>query len=141
LPNQVKSLDSRDILSTTGTGRSLSIGKNHQKPQCFQHSGDWHAECIHRTVKDAPMSTSLPPESALAVLRYFLRHPDAADSLAGIVKWRLLEGGIEVPMEKAGVGVDWLVGHGYLLRSDTASAGAVFRLNPANREQAWRLTE
>ena len=85
------------------------------------------------------MSPSLPPDSALAILKYFVRHPDAADNLAGIARWRLMTEGIRVSMEEAGEGVDWLVQQGYLSRLDTASAGAVFRLNPEKRDVAEQL--
>lgn len=71
------------------------------------------------------------------VLSYFLRYPKAADTLAGIVDWRLREEIAHRMVEETKSAVTWLLSEGYLVREP--SMPPVYRLNPAMRDKAAEL--
>lgn len=77
-------------------------------------------------------------ESATAkeILRYFLRNPEAADSLEGIARWRLLDETIHRNLEEIAQALEWLVAQGFLLELRTAASGRVFRLKEEKRADA-----
>lgn len=79
------------------------------------------------------------PEMARDVLSYFLRNPEAADSLEGVARWRLLEEVLHRSLAQVEHAVRWLVRQGLLVRDDRAGAGALYRLNVARRDDARRL--
>lgn len=74
-------------------------------------------------------------EIARDVLSYFLHHPEAADDLEGIARWRLLQQSIERSVEETNLALEWLAEKGYLVKTPTA-AGAIYRLNMGNRTGA-----
>jgi hypothetical protein len=75
------------------------------------------------------------------VLGYFVRNPEAADSLEGIACWRLLEEQIQNSLSKTKAAVEWLVAQGYLEEFGSRGSGRLFRLNLARRGEAIRLLE
>lgn len=79
------------------------------------------------------------PETAPDVLSYFLRNPDAADSLEGVARWRLLEEALHRSLAQVERAVRWLVEQGFLVRDERAGAGTLYRLNLARRDDARRL--
>jgi predicted transcriptional regulator len=79
------------------------------------------------------------PETARDVLSYFLRNPEAADSLEGVARWRLLEEALHRSLAQVERAVRWLVDQGFLVRDERAGAGALYRLNLARRDDARRL--
>jgi hypothetical protein len=79
------------------------------------------------------------PEMARDILEYFVRNPQAADSLEGIVRWRLLEIVVRRQIERAKAAVEWLVERGYLIDEGTASSGSIYRLNHRKKAEAQRL--
>lgn len=89
--------------------------------------------------------TELPadaePEIVWDILEYFLRNPDAADSVEGIVRWRLLDQLIRREVERATEAVGWLLQEGYLLEAGSPAAGALLRLNKARLDDARTLLE
>ena len=62
-------------------------------------------------------------------MRYFVRHPHAADDLEGIARWRLAEEAIRNKVEETHRALTWLVEHGYLRLTPTAGSTPVFSLN------------
>jgi hypothetical protein len=68
-------------------------------------------------------------EIAKDILGYFMRNPNAADSLEGIARWRLLEEVVYRTLDETQQAVTWLVKQGVLLETATAGFGPVFRLN------------
>jgi hypothetical protein len=84
-----------------------------------------------------PRRTS-PPTSELAkeILSYFLRNPQAADSLEGVTRWRLLEERVHRELEDTDVALGWLVHHGFLVKASSLWTEAVYRLNESNRGDA-----
>jgi hypothetical protein len=75
------------------------------------------------------------------VLGYFVRNPEAADSLEGIARWRLLKEQIQNSLSQTETAVEWLVAQGYLEEFGSRGLGRLFRLNPARRDEAIRLVE
>ncbi|HEV2956309.1 MAG TPA: hypothetical protein VGY55_11570 [Pirellulales bacterium] len=78
-------------------------------------------------------------EVAKEILTYFLRNADAVDDLEGIVRFRLLDQGIERRVSDASEALAWLVSAGLLDRTIRPGTAAIFSLNRARREQAQRL--
>ena len=70
------------------------------------------------------------PEVAADILNYFYRHPQAADSLEGIVRWRLLEAQIHRSLQETHQALDWLVARGFLVEETMQASGTLYRLNP-----------
>ncbi len=76
---------------------------------------------------------------AREILRYFSRHPIAADTLEGITRWRLLDERIERSLESVSRAMAWLVAEGLLVKESTALSGTIFRLNPEKRPEIEAL--
>lgn len=68
------------------------------------------------------------PDLAPEIARYFLRNPQAADTLEGIARWRLLDETVHRTFAQTGKALDWLVSRGYLRRR-LGTTGAIFGLN------------
>jgi len=79
------------------------------------------------------------PANAKEILDYFLRNPQATDSLEGIARWRLLEERVHRNVEEINEALGWLVAEGYLLRELVRDSDTIFRLNVGKAAQAERL--
>jgi hypothetical protein len=79
------------------------------------------------------------PDVVRQVLGYFMRHPQAADDLEGIARWRLVEDAIQSRVEETHRALTWLVDHGYLVRTEGSGVSPVFSLNRNNLEAATAL--
>ena len=80
---------------------------------------------------------STPTEKlAKEILSYFLRNPQAADSLKGVAEWRLLEEKVHQQVEDTHAALRWLVGHGFLTLVSPRFTEAVYQLNLQNRGEA-----
>jgi uncharacterized membrane protein len=73
------------------------------------------------------------------VIRYFVEHPEAADSLEGIARWRILERKLHETVHETAVAVDWLVGRGVLQQIDTPGGRQLYRLPSDRLGDAERL--
>jgi DNA-binding transcriptional ArsR family regulator len=73
------------------------------------------------------------------ILSYFLRNPDAADSLEGIARWRLLEQVVHRTISETEGALTWLVEEGYLIEVEESYSHRLFRLNPEKQEAAGEL--
>jgi hypothetical protein len=78
---------------------------------------------------------------AREVLDYFLRNPDAADTLTGIARWRLLGEAVQRSVARTEIALQWLLDQGYLLQVQTKGAAGIFRLNPERRRDAELFLE
>jgi hypothetical protein len=78
-------------------------------------------------------------EIAGEILTYFLRNANAVDDLEGIVRFRLLDQGIERRVSEASEALAWLVSAGLLNRTIRPGTGPIFSLNEARRGQAEEL--
>lgn len=82
------------------------------------------------------MSRQGPGVVAKNILSYFLRNPQAADTLEGVVRWRLPEQTIYRTVEETNHALHWLVKQGFLQRVLRLGSGALFRLNQEERDRA-----
>jgi len=64
------------------------------------------------------------------VLSYFRQHPEAADSVEGIARWRLLEERAARQLEATERALRWLVGRGHLVEVSHPGMAPLFRLAP-----------
>jgi hypothetical protein len=80
------------------------------------------------------------PALAREILQYFLRHPQAADNLEGVVRWRLMEEKIRQTAEQANHALFWLVHEGFL-EETSVPGNRIFRLRDEKREAAERFLE
>ena len=70
------------------------------------------------------------------VLNYFLRNPQAADSLEGIARWRLLDVVVRRKVEETQRALAWLVSCDFLIVITVAGAEPIFCLNPERSAEA-----
>lgn len=84
---------------------------------------------------------TIEPETAGELLAYFLRHPRAADSLEGVVRWRLREETVKRSVDEVDNVLGWLVQEGFLLKESVVGSDAIFSLNPAKAAEARRWIE
>jgi len=75
------------------------------------------------------------------ILSYFLRNPAAADSLEGVVRWRLLEEAIHKKVIETQKALDWLLDEDLLVEVEGPYSSRLFRLNPEKQNLAERLVE
>jgi hypothetical protein len=78
---------------------------------------------------------------AREVLDYFLRNPEAADTLTGIARWRLLEEAVQQSVVRTEIALQWLLDQGYLLQVQKKGAEGIFQLNPERRRDAELFLE
>ena len=70
------------------------------------------------------------------VLRYFTRNPQAADTVEGVARWRLVDEVIHSNLEQVARAVAWLVSQDLLVQETTSPSTVVVRLN---RQQLARI--
>lgn len=75
------------------------------------------------------------------VMRYFVQHPHAADSLEGIARWRLMEQRARDLVAETGTALAALVAQGILEEVPLAGGRTLYRLNPRKLEAAKQLAE
>jgi hypothetical protein len=73
---------------------------------------------------------------AKEILAYFVRNPQAADSLEGMARWRLMDEFIRRTVDETQSALCWLVAEGYLLKFVSPATDATFSLNLARIEAA-----
>jgi hypothetical protein len=73
------------------------------------------------------------------VLNYFVRNPQAADTLEGIARWRLLEEQLHNSLRQTDAAIQWLVDQGYLQAIHPVSSGRLYRLDPRRQEDAVKF--
>jgi hypothetical protein len=78
---------------------------------------------------------------AREILSYFIRNPRAADTLEGMVRWRLLSEVVHRKIDETRKALDWLVEQGLLLETRSPGVGPIFSLNPEKVPEAQRLLE
>ncbi len=76
------------------------------------------------------------PQIARQVLSYFIRNPQATDSLEGIARWRLLQERIHRTVQETNAALMWLVSEGYLREVLNPGADSLYQLNVAQTKNA-----
>jgi hypothetical protein len=88
---------------------------------------------------------SKDPESDLDVardvLRYFVRNPEAADTVEGVARWRLLDERVYCSLQQVTRAMAWLVAQGLLVEDQLPSSRTAFRLNQTALKQIERLLQ
>ena len=79
------------------------------------------------------------PKPARQILGYFRVNPNAADTLEGVARWRLLEERVHQNVEATNDALAWLVAHGFLVEFSTPYTRRVFLLNPGKLAEIDRL--
>ena len=85
------------------------------------------------------MKPANEPELVETVLSYFIRHPQAADSLEGIARWRLLDESVRHTVTATREALDWLVARGVLQQVRGPGLQPVFSFVSAKKEEAEQL--
>jgi hypothetical protein len=80
-----------------------------------------------------------PDQAAREILGYFMRNRQAADSLEGIVRWRLLDEVVHRKIEETRTALEWLVVQGILVETSLPGAETIFSLNPEKQADAEKL--
>src|SRR5262249_38576447 len=94
----------------------------------------------HRLHRARAMAASDPDLKVVReVLSYFVRNPQAAASLEGIARWRLLDEIVTRSVEQTRSALSWLVDHGYLCVRTGAGSGPIFTQNTAMADEARAL--
>jgi hypothetical protein len=70
-----------------------------------------------------------------------MRNPHAADSLEGIVRWRLLSEIVHRKMDETRAALAWLTERGYLAETSGPGVEPIFSLNPEKRAEAQALLD
>ena len=73
------------------------------------------------------------------ILKYFLRNPQAADTLEGVANWRLLDEVIYYVVKDTSEALEWLVSQGYLVKDSSIGSNDIFQLNPQKRKDALQF--
>jgi len=85
---------------------------------------------VDSDAKDANMP------AAKEILSYFLRHPEAADSLVEIARWRLMQERVRHNVETTLEALQWLLAKGYVIEDRRVGTERIFQLNVKRREEA-----
>jgi len=78
---------------------------------------------------------------AREILSYFMRNPQAADTLEGMVRWRLLSEVVHRKVDETRAALEWLVEQGLLLETRSPGVGPIFSLNPAKIPEAQGILD
>jgi hypothetical protein len=73
------------------------------------------------------------------VLSYFVRNPQAMDSLEGVARWRLLDEIVHLRVSETSEALAWLVERGVLQQTEGPGRAPVFSLDPERKEEAERM--
>lgn len=64
-----------------------------------------------------------------AILRYMFEHPQACDSIEGIIDWWVVQGRISIQVEEATDAVRDLVTQGFLVRAVATISSVLYAVN------------
>jgi hypothetical protein len=79
------------------------------------------------------------PTMVREVLGYFLRHPQAADTLEGVARWRLQAETVERTVDEIQEALRWLVQLGFLCEHRTPGSAPIFTLEKSRTPEAEQL--
>jgi hypothetical protein len=92
------------------------------------------------TARDVHSTDPEPSWDAVKdILGYFLRNPQAVDSVEGVARWRVMEEQVHRTLEQTQSALAWLLSEGYLEELETASTGRIVRLNHERQAVAARF--
>jgi hypothetical protein len=73
------------------------------------------------------------------IMRYFVEHPHALDSLEGVARWRLLQQRIEDTVAETESALEWLVARGLVQRVDVSFGPPLFRVGEDSAADVERV--
>lgn len=85
------------------------------------------------------MTPKKQPPRAMEVLDHFVRNPQAADTLEGVARWRLLRASVHRSVEETAAALDWLVAEGFLNETSIARSKTIYSLNHQAIDEAKEL--
>lgn len=88
-----------------------------------------------------PRDSNIDFELVEDVLRYFTRNPNAADTVEGLARWRLVDEVIHSNLEHVAKAVAWLVSQRMLVEESTSPLTKVVRLNEQELGQIKRFLQ
>lgn len=80
-----------------------------------------------------------PQELTRQILRYLIDHPDAKDTIEGILKWWLAKNWTEVSDEEVKKCLDLLVLKGWVTKRQTTRAQIVYGVNKERLDEIGHL--
>jgi len=87
------------------------------------------------------IAMSRDPAVTRHVLSYFVRNPQAVDSLEGVARWRLLDEVVHLRVSETRDALTWLVARGVLQQTEGPGRAPLFSLDPERKDEAARLLE
>jgi hypothetical protein len=87
----------------------------------------------------SPDSDEGEDQLARDILEYFLRNPQAADSLEGVAHWRLLDQAINRTLADSQTALEFLVHEGFLRETLLPGSEPVYSLNQDKRGEAQQI--
>lgn len=85
------------------------------------------------------MTPEKQPRRAMEVLDHFVRNPQAADTLEGVARWRLLRETVQRSVDETVEALDWLVAKGFLNETSTTYSKPIYSLNLQLIDEAKEL--
>ena len=85
------------------------------------------------------MTPKKQPSRAKEVLDHFVRNPEAADTLEGVARWRLLRETVHRSVEETAEALEWLVAEGFLNETSTTYSKSIYSLNAQAIDEAKEL--
>jgi hypothetical protein len=104
----------------------------------IRHHPCWPFTCTGRREVYQLQSSrfAAEPEIARQVLSYFVRNTQAADTLEGIARWRLVEEQLQNSLHQTDAAITWLVEQGYLEVVQPVGSVRLYRLDPLRQKDA-----
>jgi hypothetical protein len=88
----------------------------------------WRADCS-RVFETRILDERKSRRVAREVLSYFVRHPQATDTMEGIARWRLLDELARRTVDETGAALKWLVARGFLVEISPSASPLLYHLN------------
>jgi hypothetical protein len=96
-------------------------------------------EAVEQVVGEFSVTRKKPPKRAWEVLDYFFRNPQAADTLEGVARWRLLQETVHRGVEETTEALEWLVSQGLLKETPKTYSRPIYSLNSEAMAEAERF--
>lgn len=77
--------------------------------------------------------------AAREILSYLVEHPDAKDTIEGIMKWWLSKGNTEREKDEIQEAIDFLVAKGWLVMREIADSKKIYGVEMVRMEQIGRF--
>jgi hypothetical protein len=112
-------------------------------PNLWKSAELWNASCLDSSEGKPVVANRKAANVPVAkdILRYFLRNPEAVDSMTEIARWRLMQEAVRRSVEDTQAALNWLIEEGYMREETRAGTERLFLLNPERRADAESFVE